>query len=108
MTPSVRAFIEANQPVSAEQIATEFGITRQSVYEYRQKREVHISEWSRNKSGHSVGLYMLGDEPDAPRPKSMTHAVRSRNYRQRNPAVLRARRPSKFIHSAGLWAGLIV
>lgn len=106
MNPIMRTYIDANQPVSAAQIAQAMGITRQAVYERHKRGEIHVCAWFRAANGHPVALFELGAGRDAPRPKARTQYQRSQEYQARNAAVLRARRPSKRYIELGVWRGL--
>lgn len=106
MNPIMRTYFDANQPVSAMQIAQALDITRQAVYERHKRAEIHVSAWVRGANGHPVALFELGTGRDAPRPKARTQYQRNREYQTRNAAILRARRPSKRYMGMGVWRGL--
>lgn len=103
----MRAYIDANQPCSALQIAHALGIARQSVYEQHGKRALHVDGWTRDSSGHATALYAMGPGRDALRPPTLTQQERSKAYHARHKAIISARRPSKTQMRLGVWAGLV-
>jgi hypothetical protein len=105
MSPAVRAYMELHQPVTALQIATALGITRQAFYIYR--KEMHVVEWERAANGYASGLYVLGRGYNARRPSPLSQVERSKAYNARHSAMIRARRPSKTSTAFGPWKGLI-
>jgi hypothetical protein len=105
MSPSIRVYMELNQPVTALQIATALGITRQSIYAY--KDEMHILAWERAANGYASGLYVLGTGYNARKPAPLSQVERSKAYHARHSAMIRARRPSKTSVALGPWKGLV-
>ncbi len=100
MSPAMTAFIDANQPVTAKQVALALGITHQAVYEQHAAQALHINDWTRSTRGHAAALYVLGKGRDAKRPGPMGQPERDNAYRQRH-------RPSKTMTRLGVWAGLL-
>lgn len=106
MTPPLRDYMLANQPVSAKEAAQALGITRQSICA-QIRGETHITAWTRSDRGHAVALYVLGRGRNAVKPQAMSQAERSKAYAERHSARIKARRPSATVVRLGVWAGLL-
>lgn len=75
----------------------------------RDRREVYISYYERQPEGHSgafVPYYKLGKYHDANKPEVLSCKERAKVYRQRNKALITARRRPEVVSAMGVWSGL--
>lgn len=82
-----------------------FKFFTKTIYAMREAYQVRIESWERN-SGAPAPKYRIGssiDNPDAPEPKSLTTRGWAKRYREKNAAMLRAKRKPK----CGMWSGLL-
>jgi len=107
MTPAMQAYLEANQPCTAEQIAQALGLIPDTIRKAHRKGQLHITSWQESPNGRQQALYMLGQGDNALRPKGKGYAVVHKAYRQRHNALIRARRQFKKEVALGPWRGLV-
>jgi hypothetical protein len=103
----MRRFIEANQPVTATQVANAMGIQAGSVRKLHHAGQMHIIGWFRESNGRLHALYELGEGKDAPRPKAIPSTEVQKAYRLRHRALIHARRKFKKATALGVWKGLV-
>ena len=75
----------------------------------RDRREVYISYYERQPEGYSgafVPYYRVGKHQDASKPELLSCKERARVYRQRNKALIMARRRPDLVSAMGVWSGL--
>lgn len=107
MTPAMQAYMDANQPCTADEIAKGIGCTPDNIRKAHYKHQLHITAWQESSNGRQQALYVLGQGADAPRPKGKGYAVVHKAYRQRHNAIIRARRQFKNEVALGPWRGLV-
>lgn len=105
MRAVMRAYMEANQPVTARQAAADLGMTHQSFYHHR--NEMHIQGWTTGLRGQATALFVLGKGRNAVKPTKKDVNQRNREYRKRHAAIIESRRPGKRKLALGPWSGLL-
>jgi len=80
---------------TAEELAEESGLHKQTVYIYtrqlHKKKAVFIADWEKDRLGRDCKpIFMIGCKPDAKRHR-LTQAERAANYRARKNKILTPR-----------------
>lgn len=63
---------------------------REAVVKLRRSKIVRIAAWKRGISGPPMPIYTLGTDKDAPRPPKKSHSDRSRDWRIKKNAAMKA------------------
>lgn len=67
--------------------ATGIGVNGMHAYLLALKGEklIHVSGWRRNSPGSPSPIYMVGNKRNAPKPRPVTNAEKTRKWRDNNP-----------------------